>query len=205
VTKARRDAGAAGALAQRLGGLHPDIDRPVGGQHRDADEAAQQRERIEQAEEAAGVERPQVVVEMERHALQHIAERDAEDQRRHEAADEQRPVPDSAPCGVVQLAAELERDRAQDQRQQHHEHREVEAGERRRIERRPGRERGAAAEDEPDLALPHRPDRVDGAARSMVRPRNGSRIAVPRSKPSKIAKPMIRMPGSAYQMTRRIS
>ena len=49
----------------------------------------------EQAEEAAVVEDAQGVVEAEGHAEQHVADRHAEDQRRHEAADEQRPVPDA--------------------------------------------------------------------------------------------------------------
>ena len=67
-------------------------------QHGDREQAAEQRERIEQAEERALVEDAQVVVEPEGHALQHIADSDAEDQRRHEAADEQRPVPGRAPA-----------------------------------------------------------------------------------------------------------
>ena len=62
--------------------------------------------------------------------------------------------------GIVALAAELEADRPQDQREQDREHREVEAGEGHRIERRPGGEDRAAAEDQPDLvAFPDRADR----------------------------------------------
>ena len=106
---------------------------------------------------------------MEGHALQRVADRDAEDQRRHRAADEQRPVPD--PCARQRSRAwsVFEADRAQDQREQHQEHRKVEAGEAQRIERRPGREDRAAAQDEPDLvAFPDRADGVDGDAPFVV-------------------------------------
>jgi hypothetical protein len=55
--------------------------------------------------------------------------------------------------------------RTQDQRGEHQEHGDVEAGERGGVDRRPSREHRAAAEDQPDLiALPDRPDGVDGDA-----------------------------------------
>src|SRR5262249_24470626 len=56
---------------------------------------------------------------------------------------------------------EVESHRPQDERRQQREHRQVEPGERGRVQQRPGRKRGAAAEDEPDLVA--LPDRLDGA------------------------------------------
>ncbi|HOT81487.1 MAG TPA: hypothetical protein PKY13_15950, partial [Microthrixaceae bacterium] len=88
---------------------------------------------------------------MERNALQQVAEGDAEDQRRHGAADEEAPVPRRAPARILDLAAVIEADRAEEERPQHGEHRPVEAGEGRRINQRPGGEDGTAAGDEPHL------------------------------------------------------
>ncbi len=99
---------------------------------------------------------------MKRYALQRVADRDAEDQRRNEPADEQCPVPRRPPAGILDLVAELEPDRPQDQRYQNQEHGDVEARKRGGIERRPGGERGAAAENEPHLiAFPNRIHAVD--------------------------------------------
>src|SRR6185436_10446793 len=93
--------------------------------------------------------------------------------RRDEAAGEQRPAPHAAPSRIGPLGAILEADAAKDEGSQYHEHGEVESGETDRIERRPGGKDRATPEDEPDLvALPHRPDRVDGDAAFRVRPGN---------------------------------
>ena len=138
-------------------------------QHRHAHQPAQQRERRQQAEQAAFVVHPQGVVEVERHAQQHVAHGHAEHQRRHQAAGEQRPVPYRPPARIGHLAAELETDRPQDQRHQDQEHRDVEAREADRIQRRERREDRAAAQDQPDLvAFPHRPDDVQHDAPLLV-------------------------------------
>ncbi len=127
---------------------------------------AMQRERVEEGEElgegAAGVEDGEIGRQVEGHADQHVADRDAEDQRGHGAADEERPVPGAAPGRAFALRAVFEGDGTEDQRGEDHEHREVEAREAGRVEDRPSGEDRAAAEDEPDLvALPHRADGVD--------------------------------------------
>ena len=151
-----------GAIGHRALGLEGQPGRPVHDQHGERHQPAIERQRIEQAEQIALIDRPQIVGEMERHALQRIADRHAEDQRRHGAADEQRPVPVAPPGRALALGAVFEADRPQDEREQHQEHGEVEAGEAQRIERRPGGEDRAAAEDEPDLvAFPDRADGVD--------------------------------------------
>ncbi|KOR42492.1 hypothetical protein ADT25_14195 [Xanthomonas oryzae] len=85
-------------------------------QHRHAAHAGEQRERRQQAEQVAGVERAHAVVEVERHPQQYVADRHAHDRRRNETTDEQRPVPIAAPARTHQFGAELETDRAQDQR-----------------------------------------------------------------------------------------
>ena len=65
----------------------------------------------------------------------------------------------------LQLAAVLEAHRTQDERAEHDEHGEIEAGEGHGIDHRPGGENGAGAEDQPHLiAFPDRSDRVDGDA-----------------------------------------
>jgi hypothetical protein len=156
----------AGARRDRAVRLRGEPDRAVRRDHGDADKPAQQSERIEQLEQpAALVENAQVAVHAERHALQQIAERDAEHERRHHTAGDERAVPPRAPARVRELVAELEADRPQDQRCQHQEHGDVEAREGGGVDHRPGREHGAGTEDEPHLvALPHRADRVDGDA-----------------------------------------
>ena len=137
----------------------------VEGDHRRGDDAADERERVEQSPERAGVVRDEVFVEVEGHALQQVAEGDAEDQRRHGAADEQAPVPRRTPARVVDLAAVVEADRPEEERPEHGEHRPVEARERGCINERPGGEDGAAAGDEPHLvAVPVRTDGVDDDA-----------------------------------------
>ena len=102
---------------------------------------------------------------MERYALQQSAEGNAEDQRRHHAADEEAPVPGIAPAGIVNLGPVVEADGTEEQREQHQQHRHVEAGKGGGIDHRPGGEDGAARGDEPDLiAVPVRADGVDGDA-----------------------------------------
>ncbi|EGE55402.1 hypothetical protein RHECNPAF_930048 [Rhizobium etli CNPAF512] len=151
-----------GPLRDRTARLHHQPGRAVHCQHGDGEQAAEQRIGVEQSEERAFVENPHVVGKTEGHALQHIADRNAEDQRRHETADEERPVPAAAPAGAVALRPVFEADRAQDEREEDREHREIKAREGDSIERRPGGEDGAAAEDQPDLvAFPGGADRVD--------------------------------------------
>ena len=131
-------------------------------QHGDRQQPSEQRERMEQADQRAFVERAQIAIEAEGNACQHIADRDAEHQRGHEPAHEQRPVPAAPPCRIGPLGAIFEADRPQDQRRQHKEHGQIEAREADRIDKRPGRKYRAAAENEPNLvALPGRADRVD--------------------------------------------
>ena len=71
---------------------------PVNNQHGNRCQTTQERERVQQAKQAALIGRPQRTVDIERYTLQHIAKRDAEDQGRHETANEQRPVPGGTPC-----------------------------------------------------------------------------------------------------------
>ncbi len=158
-------------------------------QHRQRHRPRQQRERVQQADELH-VPRPfidgvQVIGEVEGHALDNIADRDAEQQRRDGAAGEQRPVPCRPPARIVALGAVLERHRPHDEGREDHEHRQVEAREADRIERRPGGEDRAAAEDEPHLvALPDRADGVDGdPAFDIAAPDEGQQRAHPHVEP----------------------
>jgi hypothetical protein len=175
-------------------------------------DAGQQRERVQQADELgverALVDRVKIIGQVKRHALQHVADRHAEDQRGHAPPANKRPVPGRPPAGVIPLRAVLEGHRPDDEGGQYHEHRQVEAGERDRVERRPGGEDRAAAEDEPDLvAFPDRAHGVDRHAAFDIglRPTKGSSAPTPMSKPSVSAKPISSTPSRPHQMTRRMS
>jgi hypothetical protein len=71
-----------------------------------------ERERVQQREERSRVRNALVAVELERHAEQQIAERDAEHERGHQAVDEYPPVPRVAPPRIGDLASVVEPDRA---------------------------------------------------------------------------------------------
>src|SRR5208282_2133976 len=125
-------------------------------------DAREQRKRIQQPEERAGVVHALVGIEMERQALQQITEGDAKDEGRHRTTDAQPPVPDIAPARIVHLASVLDTDRAEEQREERQDQRHVESGKCRRVDERPGRKRPGAGGYEPDLvAFPRRPDGVD--------------------------------------------
>ena len=141
----------------------------MGAEHAQADDAAEQRERVEQREERALVGRAHQLVELERQAKEQVAEGHAEHQRRHRTADEQGPVPGAAPARIFHLAAVVEPHRPAEQREQHQQHRPVQAGESDRIDHRPGREQRAASGDEPHLvAIPVRRNGVDRHASLVV-------------------------------------
>ncbi len=131
-------------------------------EHAQADHATEQRERVEQCEEGAVVGRTHQLVELERQPEKQVAEGHAEHQRRHRTADEQRPVPGTAPARVLHLAAVVEAHWPAEQREQHQQHGPVQAGESHRVDHRPGGEQGATGGDEPHLiAVPMRGDGVD--------------------------------------------
>src|SRR5208282_5152964 len=131
-------------------------------EHGDADEPGEKAEGIEEAQEPALVGDAERVVEMEGHAEEEIAEGDPEDERWYDACHEEGPIPGAAPRPAFELAAERDGGGAEDEGHEHQEHREIEAGEGDRIDRRPGCERGPAAKHEPHLvALPDRPDDVE--------------------------------------------
>ena len=172
-----------GAVLHRAARLVIQPGSAVHQDHGKADQAAEQRERIQQRPERDIGLHPQIGVEAERHAFKQIAEGHPEHQGRNDAANAQRPVPPAAPAGIFQLAAELEADRAHDQRRQHQKHGEIETGKARGIECRPGGENRAATQDEPDLvSLPDRPNTVDGdaalhiAAANKSQKRSGAQI-----------------------------
>ena len=125
-------------------GLEREIGAAMHGQHRDAHEAAQQRKGIEQTEEIALVGHAHCLIKAEGDALKDIAECDAEDQRRDQTADKQRPIPHLPPGWIGELRPVLEPGRPQDKRAQNQEHSEIEAGKGDRVEWRPCREDRAA-------------------------------------------------------------
>jgi hypothetical protein len=124
---------------------------------------------LRRAQNDPGVERALVCVEVKRHAEEQVAQGDAEYERRHESGDEDAPVPGAAPARVVHLAAIVETHRAEEEREQHEDQRDVEPGECRRVDERPGGERRAAGGDEPHLvSLPRRSDGVEHHAALVV-------------------------------------
>ena len=157
------------------------VDRTVrheDGQRHDAEE---QRERVEQAEQVAGV-----VERTRRRTAKSVSAGvpasgsiampltmlpNATPNSRAGSAepDDDGPVPAGPPRGRVPLAAVLEGDAAQDEADQDEEQREVHAAEHRRVPEREGREGRAAGDEQPHLvAVPHGRDRVDHHAATQV-------------------------------------
>src|SRR3981081_2120203 len=87
--------------------------------------------------------------------------------------------------GDVGLESELERDAAPDQAREHQHKRDVEGAQKHRISQRKCREQTCAAEDEPGLVpVPDRRNSVHHRVAILNAGTNGSRIPMPRSKPS---------------------
>jgi len=138
-------------------------------QHRETHHACQQREGLQQIEEAARIGRAHHGIEMIRHAQEEIAEGDAEQQRRHRAGESQCRIPQVPPARIGDLAAEIETHRPQDEREQDQEHGQIQIREGGRIQQRPGCKYRATAEDEPDLvALPYRFDAFEQRAPFLI-------------------------------------
>ena len=134
----------------------------MGQQHRNADDPAEQRKRVQQIEESKSVGRTQFGIEAERNPFQQVSHRHTEHECRHQSADEQSPLPVGAPTGSRHLAAKLESHRPQDECCEHQQHREVNSGEARCVQGRPGGEDGPTPQDKPHLvAFPDRADGVD--------------------------------------------
>ena len=141
--------------------LQLEEDRPVGEEHRQRRQPAEQRVGVEQVEEGAGV----LVLGVDRDAVDDVRPADSPEQRRQEAARDQRPLPAIAPAFGVAFAPELEADVADDQADQDQEEGQVEARKEGRVPLREGGEGGAAGDQQPDLvAVPDRPDRVQDRA-----------------------------------------
>src|SRR5205814_8558962 len=126
--EAHRHAGEPRAFGKRIGRLYHYIGGAMSAQHRDAQKATQESKGIEKSEEAAGVAGAKIGIEPERQALQQIAECDAEDESGDETAKDQSHIPDRPPSRAVDLAAELEGDRSQNESYKHDEHRDIKAG-----------------------------------------------------------------------------
>ena len=90
-------------------------------------------------------------VRVEGHAAHEVPERRAEQHRQQRAGAGEDGVPGRAPQRVVDVAAELDRDPAEDQRPEHEEDREVEARQPGGEHAREGDEERAARGEQPDL------------------------------------------------------
>ncbi len=138
--------------------LEREIDGAVQREDREGHEAPEERVRVEQRQQRAGV----LPVRVDRHALQHVRERHTPEQRRKSGAEEDRAIPPRPPARRITLAAVLEGDTAHDERDEDQEQREVEPREQRGVPAGEGSEGRAAGREEPHLvAVPDRPDRVD--------------------------------------------
>ncbi len=140
-------------------GLHRQVGRPVQRQRREAQDAAEQGERVQQQRERP-LERP---LRVEGHAAEHVAHGCAEQHREEHARAEERHVPRVAPQVVVHLVAELDRHAAQDEQPEHEHQRKVETTEGRGVEVREGGHHRPARREQPHFVpVPHRPNGVDG-------------------------------------------
>ena len=122
--------------------------------HSQAKQACEQGERRQQAQK-----RHACVIAVGGHgdAGDHVAQRHAQQQRRQERAHGEADVPGARPLRVV--GAELKRDRADDQAEQHQHDGQIEARERGGVRRGERCEQRAAGGEEPHLvAVPHRAD-----------------------------------------------
>ncbi len=139
------------APLQLAGGAHHQPGAPEQCIGDDQRQPAEQRERRQPVECAAGIGAP-----LHRQAADECAEHHAlEEGRRQRAADEGL-VPYVLPL-LAGLEAELEGHAAEDQRQQHDDDRQVERRQHHRIGQRKGREQPAAAQHQPGLvAVPDR-------------------------------------------------
>jgi hypothetical protein len=106
---------------------------------------------------------------MERHALNHIAQRHAEQKRGHKRADKKAPIPSFAPGLILNHAAVFKAHRPEKHRPQHRQHCPIKAGKSRGIHHRPSGKNGACAGDEPGLvALPVHAHAVDHNAALFI-------------------------------------
>ncbi|CGW62102.1 Uncharacterised protein [Salmonella enterica subsp. enterica serovar Typhi] len=147
---------------QFANGTHLQVSRPLRDDHPYAYDTRQQTKRVQQLEEVTGIVQTQILIHMERYALQQVAKGHANHQRRHKATDEHAPVPHVAPARVFNLGTVIKTDRTEEQRRQHQDHRHIETGERRGVNHRPGSKQRAARGDQPHLVtVPVRGDRVN--------------------------------------------
>ncbi len=132
---------------------------------RQRQQAGQHRERVEQGDEAAGIDRAHIPLKVEGHAHEHIAHGGAENDHRQRAAEQQRPVPGIAPSRRGDFAAVFKPQRAHDHAPQQQQNDHIQTGERSGVDQRVGREDRAAAENEPHLiAVPVGADGIEHGA-----------------------------------------
>ena len=112
---------------------------------------------------------------VERQPAQQVPERGAEQDRQRDARGGEHEVPGRAPRAGLEVAAELDRDPAQDERPQHEEDREVEPREPGGEHRRERDEEHAAEREQPDLVA------VPDTARWPRAPAGAPRPSSPRT------------------------
>ena len=148
-----------GPLPHPAGGLQAQERRAVQQADQDQGDAGEQGVGLEQVPERAGV----VLGRVDRQSVQQPGQRHADQQRGQHAAHGQQHIPGAAPAGRVALAPVLKGHPADDQGDQQQHQGEVVGREHRRVPARERGEHGGPGHDQPDLvAVPQRPDRVDG-------------------------------------------
>ena len=105
-------------------------------------------------------------IEVEPNAREEIAERNAQEKRRYESTETQRPVPRVAPRGSDYRATQAKSRGPQNRGEQHGPECKAERRETRGIQTRPCYERSACAENQPQLI--EIPRRVDDARQSAA-------------------------------------
>ena len=146
-------------------GFHHGVDRAVHHEERHGGDAHQQRIRAQQAQERAG----EFAAFVNGHAPGDVAHRNANEQARQDAAARKTHIPHLPPPAHRLLAAELDGDRAEDERHEQQHERKVKPREHGGIDVRKRGEQCPAAGHQPDLiAVPHRPDGVEHQAAVFV-------------------------------------
>ncbi len=138
-------------------GLEGQEGRPVGEGEDDQGQAAEDRERGQEREQALADERPGFV---DRDAVQHARPEGPEEERQEEGGDCESDIPRLPPAVIRSLRSVLDGDAPDGERRDDEEQRDVGGGEHRRVPEWEGGEDRDTAHDQPDLVrAPDGPDR----------------------------------------------
>src|SRR5918993_285036 len=149
--------GAPGAGVEFALGLHGNPACAVDDEGRERQQAGQDRVPVEDAglrvrgAEVGPQRLEEVAVLPERDAAHHVAKSSSVEYREEGTPDEEGPVPEGGPHGILYVTSQLHGEAPDHQEPQHDDERQVEAGETRGVQEWEGEKEGASCGDDPDL------------------------------------------------------